>query len=161
MALLRKRNEAAKDESHLQAESPLKRMRLGAGSMTVEGQDSKHAGEDGSPPSFQQGFQEVDNSSTPTVKAQPGRKLFSFGFVLRHSRSGRGFSSVGRRSIGIGSFNRQTSSQGASSQGGFNLQKMDNKLWSSGLLKAKWIASCWRLRVAPRQGLGRSPSLDA
>jgi hypothetical protein len=52
-------------------------MRLGAGSMTVEGQDSKHAGEDkGSPPSFQQGFQEVDNSSNPTVKAQPGRKLF-------------------------------------------------------------------------------------
>ena len=102
MALLRKRNGAAKDESHLQAESPLKRMRLGAGSMTVEGQDSKHAGEDkGSPPSFQQGFQEVDNSSNPTVKAQPGRKLFLLDLFCGTAGVAAAFQALGGEALGL------------------------------------------------------------
>ncbi|CAL1170452.1 unnamed protein product [Cladocopium goreaui] len=66
VALLRKRSKAAQDESHLRAESPLKRMRLDAGSKPVEGQASFQTGEDkGSPHDFQAGFQEVDNASEP------------------------------------------------------------------------------------------------
>jgi hypothetical protein len=77
VALLRKRSKAAQDESHLRAESHLKRMRLDAGSKPVEGQASFQTGEDkGSPHDFQAGFQEVDNACEPAVKAQPGRKLF-------------------------------------------------------------------------------------
>ena len=102
MALLRKRSKAAQDESHLRAESPLKRMRLDAGSKPVEGQASFQTGEDkGSPHDFQAGFQEVDNASEPAVKAQPGRKLFLLDLFCGTAGVAAAFQTLGGEALGL------------------------------------------------------------